>query len=160
MGDHKGRWQILKDILDKNKIKYTFHDDWKKTQKFISEMSSKEVTGIHIFLHSDFYAAVYTTNLLMRQCDVMITKPSELSFYPIPKLFIQRVGRHEAWGAIRGSEIGDGTNEVTTKDILHRVLTALIEEDDILKYSIDFVLNNDKIHIYDGALEVVKIAMN
>ena len=160
MGDHKGRWQILKDILDKNKIKYTFHDDWKKTQKFISEMSSKEVTGIHIFLHSDFYAAVYTTNLLMRQCDVMITKPSELSFYPIPKLFIQRVGRHEAWGAIRGSEIGDGTKEVTTKDILHRVLTALIEEDDILKYSIDFVLNNDKIHIYDGALEVVKIAMN
>lgn len=160
MGDHQGRWNILKTALDKNGIKYTFHDDWKKTQKFVEEMNGKTISGIHVFLHADFYAAVYTTNLLIRKCDVMITKPSELSFYPIPKLFIQRVGRHEAWGAIRGSEIGDGTKEVTTSDILHRVLQSLIEEDDLLKHSIDFVLNNDKIHIYDGALEVVKIALN
>ena len=48
--------------------------------------------GIHVFLHENFYAAVYATNILMRVSDVMITKPSELSFYPVPKLFIQRVG--------------------------------------------------------------------
>lgn len=160
MGDHEGRWQILKEQLDKKGIKYTMHDNWKKTQGFIESMESKIITGIHIFLHKDFYAAVYATNLLMRQCDFMITKPSELSFYPIPKLFIQRVGRHEAWGAIRGSEIGDGTKEVTTPDILHRVLTLLIEEDDLFKYSINSIIHNDKIKIYDGALEVVKIALN
>ena len=39
----------------------------------------------------------------------MITKPSELSV-PVPKLFIN-VSRHEVWGAIRGSELGDGTLE-------------------------------------------------
>ncbi|MBP5403050.1 MAG: hypothetical protein J6Y36_07825 [Treponema sp.] len=162
MGDHKGRWEILKQHLDKDKISYIMHDDWKKTQKFISEMDGKDslVTGVHIFLHSDFYGAVYATNLLMRHCDVMITKPSELSFYPIPKLFIQRVGRHEAWGAIRGSEIGDGTKEVTTPDILHRVLKTIIEDDDILKMNIDFIKLNDKAKIYDGALEVVRIAVN
>nr|WP_318660046.1 hypothetical protein [uncultured Treponema sp.] len=162
MGDHKGRWEILKEHLDKDNIKYTMHDDWKKTQKFISEMDEKEnsVTGVHIFLHTDFYGAVYATNLLMRHCDIMITKPSELSFYPIPKLFIQRVGRHEAWGAIRGSEIGDGTKEVTTPDILHRVLKTIIEEDDLLKMNIDFIELNSKAKIYDGALEVVRIATN
>ena len=162
MGDHKGRWEILKQHLDKDKISYIMHDDWKKTQKFILEMDGKDsvVTGVHIFLHSDFYGAVYATNLLMRHCDVMITKPSELSFYPIPKLFIQRVGRHEAWGAIRGSEIGDGTKEVTTPDILHRVLKTIIEDDDILKMNIEHIKLNDKAKIYDGALEVVRIATN
>lgn len=160
MGDHEGRWQILKEHLDKDGIGYTMHSDWKKTQKFINSMATEKITGVHIFLHKDFYAAVYTTNLLMRQSDFMITKPSELSFYPIPKLFIQRVGRHEAWGAIRGSEIGDGTKEVTTPDILHRVLKILIEEDDLFKYNINSIIHNDKIKTYDGALEVVKIAMS
>lgn len=160
MGDHEGRWQILKEHLDKENIKYTMHTNWAKTQKFIAEMEESSVTGVHIFLHSDFYGAVYATNLLMRHCDVMITKPSELSFYPVPKLFIQRVGRHEAWGAIRGSEIGDGTKEVTTQDILHRVLSTIIEEDDILKMNIQHVIQNDKSKIYNGAIEVVKIAMN
>ncbi|MCR5613704.1 DUF6938 domain-containing protein [Treponema sp.] len=159
MGDHKGRWEILKEQLEKNKIPYVMHDNWKKTQKFVSDMNDKEVSGVHIFLHSDFYAAVYTTNILMRYCDFMITKPSELSFYPIPKLFIQRVGRHEAWGAIRGSEIGDGTKEVTTSDILHRVLTLIIEEDDLFKYNISSIENNNKVKMYDGALEVVRIAL-
>ncbi len=160
MGDHEGRLQVLKEQLDKNNLKYTIHSDWKKTQKFIAAMEENLITGIHIFLHKDFYAAVYTTNILMRQCDFMITKPSELSFYPIPKLFIQRVGRHEAWGAIHSSEIGDGTKEITSSDILHRVLTLLIEEDDILQYNINAIIQNDKIHIYDGAIEVVKIAMS
>lgn len=161
MGDHEGRWQILKEQLDRNSIKYVMHDDWAKTQKFIATMEDPKtiISGVHIFLHKDFYGAVYATNLLMRHCDFMITKPSELSFYPVPKLFIQRVGRHEAWGAIRGSEIGDGTKEVTTPDILHRVLKTIIEEDDLLQMNINFVQLNDKAKIYDGALEVVRIAM-
>ena len=50
----------------------------------------------------------------MRCSDVLITKPSELAFYPIPKLMIKRVGGHEAWGAIRAAEIGDGTYECST----------------------------------------------
>lgn len=159
MGDHEGRWNILKEQLDMNGIKYTMHTDWKETKKFIDAADTDLVTGIHVFLHKDFYAAVYTTNLLMHVSDVMITKPSELSFYPIPKLFIQRVGRHEAWGAIRGSEIGDGTKEANKPGILHRLLKTLIEEDDLLKMYIDHILLNNKIKIYDGAYNVVKIAI-
>ncbi len=43
--------------------------------------------------------------------NVLVTKPSELAFYPVPKLFIKRVGGHEQWGAIHSAEIGDGTLE-------------------------------------------------
>ncbi len=158
MGDHEGRWQILKEHLDNNDIHYTMHTSWKTSRAWIEKADSENVTGVHVFLHKDFYAAVYTTNLLMRISDIMITKPSELSFYPIPKLFIQRVGRHEAWGAIRGSEIGDGTKEADKTGILHRLLTTLIEEDDLLETFIKHIEINDKAGIYLGAYNVVKIA--
>jgi hypothetical protein len=70
-----------------------------------------EVEGIHVFCDSDIFAAVYTTNVLMRACDVLVTKPGELSFYPVPKLMIRHVGGHEVWGAIRAAEVGDSTFE-------------------------------------------------
>ena len=55
----------------------------------------------------------------MRSCDVLVTKPSELAFYPVPKLFIRRVGKHEMWGAIHSAEVGDGTLEC--RDIPHTI---------------------------------------
>ncbi|MCQ2610247.1 MAG: hypothetical protein MJ169_00730 [Treponema sp.] len=159
MGDHAGRWEELKKELDKNGIPYIFHDDWKKTQKFIAEANNTRIRGIHIFLHKDFFEAVYTTNLLIPVSDVMITKPSELSFYPIPKLFIQRVGRHEAWGAIRASEIADGTKECENPAVLNRVLSTIIETDDLLNMMLFSIESNVKAGIYDGGFYVVKLAM-
>ena len=47
---------------------------------------------------------------------------SELAFYPVPKLFIKRVGGHEQWGAIHSAEIGDGTLEC--RDIPHTLQTV------------------------------------
>ncbi len=159
MGDHVGRWKDLKKIFDKEKIAYELITDWKETRKFIEEKRTNEVRGIYVFLHDNFYAAVYTTNLLIRISDVMITKPSELSFYPIPKLFIQRVGRHEAWGAIRGSEIGDGTIETASITSMHRTLKLLIEEDDLLELYCRHIIQNKKDGIYDGAYNAVRKAV-
>ncbi len=159
MGDHEGRWLVLKELLEKSGVPYTMHSDWKKTKAFAAAAEKSSISGVHVFLHKDFYAAVYCTNLLMRVCDFMVTKPSELSFYPIPKLFIQRVGRHEAWGAIRGSEIGDGTKEADDHVILHRLLTMIIEDDDLLKMQVQNILNNDKIGIYNGGYNVVQAAL-
>ena len=65
----------------------------------------------------------------MRSCDVLVTKPSELAFYPVPKLFIRRIGGHEQWGAIHSAEIGDGTLEC--RDIPHTLqMIKLFKDDD------------------------------
>ena len=158
MGDHKGRWLNLKERFDALGIQYQMHTDWEQTLDFIKEGETGHISGIHVFLHEDFYAAVYATNLLMRISDFMITKPSELSFYPVPKLFIHRVGRHEAWGAIRGSEIGDGTIETDAEETLYRTLHELINYDDLLKLYISHIRRNNKAGLYDGAYNVVKTA--
>ena len=71
-----------------------------------------------LFAYDDYFPAVATTDLLCRVADVLCCKargpptqlhsiscskllphlapqPSELAFYPIPKLMIRRVGDHE-----------------------------------------------------------------
>lgn len=159
MGDHAGRWAELRSSLDAHGIPYTLHSDWSRTQVFALEILSGPVAGVHVFLHESFFAAVYATNLLMRAADVMITKPSELAFYPVPKLFIQRVGRHEAWGAIRGSEIGDGTLETASDSSLRQALRLLVEEDDLLEMYIGNILRNARAGIYDGAYGAVHLAL-
>lgn len=159
MGDHEGRWQELKERLDAENVAYTMHNDWDDTRSFVTEAAHSTVEGVHIFLHSDFYAAVYLTNLLMHVCDIMVTKPSELSFYPIPKLFIQRVGRHEAWGAIRGSEVGDGTMETDDAGDLIRTLNTLITDSDLLELYIRHIRLNAAAGVYNGAYNAVMLAM-
>jgi hypothetical protein len=159
MGDHEGRWADLEKMFRESRIEWTMHRDWNETRAFIAEAAGRPVRGVHVFLHSDFYCAVYATNLLMRVSDVMITKPSELSFYPVPKLFIQRVGRHEAWGAIRGAEIGDGTIETASVTGLHRTLKLLIEDRELPELYCNHIVRNWKDGIYDGAYNTVKLAI-
>lgn len=156
MGDHKGRWADLQQRFAREGIAYQLHTQWAETRSFIEDSRYSPVSGVHVFLHDEFYCAVYATNLLMRISDVMITKPSELSFYPVPKLFIQRVGRHEAWGAIRGSEIGDGTIETASTTGLFRTLKLLIEDDDLQKMYCAHIVRNKGEGIYNGAYNAIR----
>lgn len=94
----------------------------------------------------------------MRVMDVMITKPSELAFYPIPKIFNARVGGHEMWGAIRGAEIGDSTVETRTIPQTLQAIDLLTEEDDLLSMYCDFIIKNKGIGLYDGAYKSVELA--
>ena len=125
----------------------------------LSRKRKKSPYGVHVFLHEEFYCAVYATNILMRVSDIMITKPSELSYYPVPKLFIQRVGRFEAWGAIRGAEIGDGTIETASYSGLHRTLKLLIEDVDLPSLYCKQIMRNNRDGIYNGAYNAIKLAV-
>ena len=159
MGDHAGRWAELRAWLEADGIPFELHQDWEATKAFADEIRDGPVRGVHVFLHDSFFAAVYTTNLLMRVVDVMITKPSELSVYPVPKLFIQHVGAHEVWGAIRGSELGDGTIETESDASLRQALRLLVEEDDLIEMYCGNILRNARAGIYDGAYGAVHLAL-
>jgi hypothetical protein len=135
------------------------HEDWAEAQIFAETALKREVSGIHIFLFTEIFPAVYATNLLMRASDVMVTKPSELSFYPVPKLFIQHVGRHEAWGAIRGADIGDGTFETESLSSVQQMLQIMLADNDMLRFHSNNILKNHRIGIYDGAYRAVKLAV-
>jgi len=90
--------------------------------------------------------------------DVMVTKPSELAFYPVPKIFNERVGGHEMWGAIRGAELGDGTVEARSIPQTLQAIDMLTHANDLLELFCDRIVKNKSIGIYDGAYKSVELA--
>ena len=160
VGDHINVWKELCAEIPGMKPFVTEHfNDFAETSEFAESAYEGSPKGIHAFCHGDIFAAVYSTNLLMRCSDVLITKPSELAFYPIPKLMIKRVGGHEAWGAIRAAEIGDGTYECSTPAETAAMLRLIQNNGDIIARMCDSIITADKGGIYNGAYNVVKLAV-
>ncbi|MBQ2058665.1 MAG: hypothetical protein II488_02735 [Firmicutes bacterium] len=160
VGDYRNVWdELLREIPELGALSTEHMDDWEDTKAFAARALGGPVSGIHAFWHRNIFEAVYCTNLLMRSCDVCVTKPSELSFYPVPKLFIQRVGGHERWGAIHSAEIGDGCLEC--EDIPHtlQMLRIFLEGENYFRDMCDQIVKNKAAGIYDGAYEVVRLAM-
>lgn len=160
VGDYRNVWEELLALVPEMKALSREHfDNWSETQEFAEAALTGKVQGIHGFWHGDIFQAVYCTNLLMRSCDVLVTKPSELAFYPVPKLFIKRVGGHEQWGAIHAAEIGDGTLEC--RDIPHtlQMLELFLKDTDYLGNMCDAIVRNGEAGVYNGAYKVVELAM-
>lgn len=160
IGDYRNVWdELTKEIPQLSQIATEHFDDWEGTKEFCRDALTGDVTGIHVFCHKNIFEAVYCTNLLMRSCDVLVTKPSELAFYPIPKLFVKRIGGHERWGAIHSAEIGDGTLEC--RDIGHtlQMVKLFLQDEAFLADMCDNIVLNKKMGIYDGAYKVVELAM-
>lgn len=160
VGDHIGVLEgLFEDIPELKTIGNKYFDDWSRTCAFTQNAIEEDVRGVHIFYHKDIFAAVYVTNLLMRSSDLIITKPSELAFYPVPKLIIKRIGGHEAWGAIRTAELGDGTIECQTLGNTIQMLNLMLTSEEILTNMCNNIMKANKIGIYNGAYRVIELAI-
>ncbi len=158
LGDHRANWDWLQAELAPHRALIQTHFQWEDTQGFADEIRTGPAHGLHVFLHDNIFHAVYTTNYLMRVVDVMITKPSELAFYPVPKIFNERVGGHEMWGAIRGAELGDGTVEARTIPHTLQAIDLFTQDHDLLELFCSCIVRNKSIGIYDGAYKCVALA--
>lgn len=158
LGDHRDNWVWLeKELAPYADLLHT-HFKWDDTRAFADSVRGTTAEGLHVFLHDNAFHAVYATNYLMRVVDVLITKPSELAFYPVPKIFNKRVGGHERWGAIRGAEIGDGTPEMRTIPETLQAIDLLVKERDLLEMYCEMIVKNKRIGLYDGAYNSVALA--
>ncbi len=159
-GDHENVFTLLNEEMERCRLLPSLHTDWKDSEKTALQALTKRAPGVHHFYNGNIFAAVYATNQLMRASDILVTKPSELSFYPVPKLFIKRVGGHEAWGAIRSSEVGDGTLECETDALALQALDLLTDDRDLLLMYCENIIKQKKIGTYDGAYNVVSLAFD
>lgn len=160
VGDHADVWRRLVREVDGLAAAATTHfSDFEGTAAFAEQALAGDVEGVHAFFDEDIFAAVYSSNLLMRASDVLVTKPSEFSFYPVPKLLIHRIGGHEAWGAIRAAEVGDGTYEIDdTREVL-AMIDSLQRERSLIAGMCDNIERAAAQGTYDGAYEVVRLAV-
>ena len=160
VGDYMQVWEELcSQFRGLRRAAVTHFNDWKDTESFAASAIDGEVSGIHVFCHDNNFDAVYCTNLLMRSCDVLLTKPSELAFYPVPKLFLKRIGGHEKCGAIHSAEMGDGTLECTDVPHTLQMVDMFMNEKEMFIDMCGQIKLNKKAGLYDGAYKAVELAM-
>ncbi|MBQ0039801.1 MAG: hypothetical protein KBS64_05190 [Treponema sp.] len=164
-GDYENVWEKLKKMvpaLNENGFAKTHFNNWQEESDFAEKAilgeDAESGSGVHVFCNKDIFGAVYITNLLMRACDALITKPSELAFYPVPKIFIRRIGGHEMWGAIHSADLGDGTQECETPEAAVAAVKSFIEHPEIPVDMNESIMKNNRNGIYSGAYEAVKLA--
>ena len=163
VGDHHEVLDWLRGAVLGLSAAVVHSDDWAGTKRLAAAAlaegaSSGSVEGVHLFHDADIFAAVYATNLLMRASDLLVTKPSELAFYPIPKLHLRRVGGHEAWGAIRSAELGDGGVECGSVKETLAMLDLLLDDREGLALMNERILAAKRAGVYDGAYRAVDLA--
>ena len=160
-GDHKNVLEsIIAHVPELADNFVPHYGDFENVKAFVTS-GDEDMNGIHIFLDSDIFAAVYTTNLLMRISDVLLTKPGELAFYPVPKIMNKRVGGHELWNAVRCAEVGDGTYECEkTSEVLAMMDNVSAPGSEIFESMVNNILKANENGVYNGAYEAVKLAFN
>ena len=157
-GDHKDVYEKLcKKVQEIETV--NFFNQYGDLKKFVGEIKEGDAKGIYAIYNQNIFEAVYSTNLLMPVTDLLITKPSELAYYPIPKLFMKHIGGHEVYGAINGREYGDSTPECPTKKGINAMLDRLISDKEIIPHLCDQIDYLKKMGHYDGAYECVKLAV-
>ena len=156
-GDHK-------DVFDKligtvGDIRCTkFFNDYKGLKAYNAKIREGKEDGIVAIVNDNIFEAVYSTNLVMPNCDILITKPSELAYYPIPKVFMRHIGGHEVYGAIYGREVGDSTWECPDVKSISAMLDRLLADKEIVAHLCDRIDKLNEQGVYNGAYECVKLA--
>lgn len=161
LGDHLDMYQYLtKHIKHLDSSSTRFFNKYDDLLSLVNKMDSSLIKGIYFIYNKDIFQAVYSTNLLMRKCELLITKPSELAYYPIPKVMMRHIGGHEVYGAIHGQEEGDSTFECDTPIKMNQMLDRIISDKEIIIHMIRNIQKLKNQGLYNGAYNVVKLAVN
>ena len=157
LGDHKSMYdKLVKKLPELAKAK-RFFNQYDELSSVCAHMEHAE--GVYLVENDDIFEAVYSTNLLMRCVDLLVTKPSELVFYPVPKIFQRHIGGHEVYGGIYGEQLGDATYECPDAKSMNRMLDTLIEDKVLYNHLCKRIIELKKQDVYNGGYEAVRLAV-
>ncbi len=157
-GDHEGVYDhFVSHIGDRAPVR-TYKNDYDGLLGYVAEIKDGDADGITVICNDDIFRAVYSTNLLMPVSDLLVTKPSELAYYPIPKLYMKHIGGHEVYGAIHGREFGDSTDEYPTEKSVCEALDRVLTDRELIPHLCDRIDELKAQGYYDGAYECVRLA--
>lgn len=161
-GDHSKVLAAIEEYLIFQKIPYLTIRSWEDLELFVKRHPlhsedndvSPPIVLFNFVSHTEAFSA---TDKLIRISDVLITKPSELAFFPIPKLFIRRVGDHEAASVLRSLELGEGTVECREPMHAKELIHIFTESDDLLLRMNESIIKNTLEGVYSGSKNAVEM---
>lgn len=158
-GDHEDIREALSASLQELGLSHTNVTDMQQARDFAQQLreydddpsaDAEKEPAVTLMAFTENFPAVEATDTLIRSVDVLASKPSELAFYPVPKLMIRRVGDHEFHSASRANELGEGTEEIRKAEDAAEMIKIFNSRPDPLVMMNRAIVGNAKNGIYDG----------
>jgi hypothetical protein len=164
VGDHAHMRSAMEATLDKMGLSWTRLSTLDEVRAFcaaeaLDASEPEEAPSVVLCAFESHFEAFATTDLLIRVADVLVTKPSELAFFPVPKLHIRRVGNHEGASALRAAELGDGTPECRKVAEALQMAGFLCDEHALFERMNEDIARNAGAGVYDGSKVAVERAL-
>lgn len=164
IGDHRDLERPFVELFERLQLSCELVDGWEGLAPFLkaNDLGAPDHAGppVTLFSMKAHFEGVLATDQLVRVADVLVTKPSELAFVPVPKLHIRRVGDHEARSARRSAELGDGTLECRTVADATRMTAMMTEEPSLIRAMNEAIIANAARGTYDGSRRAVEYALD
>jgi len=159
-GDHEHMREAFLEAIAIIGVSYDVVDSIEGVRTFCDKARAGQSakSSITLFAFKEYFPAVATTDLLSRVADALCCKPSELAFYPVPKLMIRRVGDHEAYSALRASELGDGTLELREVEDAMAYIALMDKGPELMVQLNECIKTNNKANLYSGCKRAVELA--
>lgn len=161
-GKHYELWEQLKEEIAELRmwaIEFPC-DNYLIVKNFCQELrTKKDIGGINAFGSQDEIMNTYTTDALLRGCDVLISRPSSISLYPVPKLLARRKHREEFWNAMHTGELGEATFECYSVVQILQMIDVLDRDRDLLELMNKCIQKNNTGSLYSGAYDVIRLAV-
>ncbi|MCB1139386.1 MAG: hypothetical protein KDK25_10100 [Leptospiraceae bacterium] len=158
-GDHQDFFDTMQEMLERRG-----HELQVKVCRSICDVQNLpailEDFDLVLFHFESRYEAVYATDYAIVYSDVLATKPSELAFYPIPRLFLRRVGDHEGYSADYGFKLGEATAERRSVQSALEDLQTWKSDNSALKGMNEVILANHGKGLYGGATMAIERALS
>jgi len=163
VGDHEHVHASILAVLEENLVPCVEFRGLESASHFVkqqglADQQSPRCITCAMFSASQPMEATAITDVLVRSADVLVTKPSELAFYPIPKLHISRIGNHERLAAVRASELGDGTEEARSVAEAATMARVLASNTSRFSTMCEAVERLAFAGVYDGARRAFELA--
>ncbi|HBS06643.1 MAG TPA: hypothetical protein DEA96_16860 [Leptospiraceae bacterium] len=155
-GDHQDFLDTILGILNKKEIRYKVCRSLSDVQNLPAILEDFDVVVFHF---ESRYEAVYATDYAIVYSDILATKPSELAFYPIPRLFLRRVGDHEGYSADYGFKLGESTPERRTEKDALKDLKDWQGDSTPLKQMNETIAANHARKLYNGSTVAIERAL-
>lgn len=164
LGDHAHMRAPIEGLLARLGVTFSKVHGFNALKSFcdnhgLTQDDDPDLCPVTLFTFDRHLEAVRATDCLMRVSDVLVTKPSELAFVPVPKLHIRRVGDHEAASARRSAELGDGTLEYREVSEAVRMAHLLAAGPELTVPMNERIIAHKAMGVYDGAKNAVKHAL-
>jgi len=155
-GDHQDFFETVTKLLERRTVRYKVCRSLSDVQNLPAILEDYDLI---LFYFESRYEAVYATDYAIVYSDILATKPSELAFYPIPRLFLRRVGDHEGFSADYGYKLGESTPERRTAQEALQDLKEWRKDPGALKAMNEAIASNHERKLYHGSSVALERAL-